>query len=207
MFQKSLKAIKRIIRRMAKSILSKKNMIMRPDGASRQGLLDLISYLNASHSLTMAEIGSYKGESAEIFLSTGKVSKIYCVDPWKQYYDDDDGAAFTDMVKVEADFDARHGGDSRVVKVKGTIETLVELISNTGVRLDVVYVDGCHTYEAVKHDIKVAMECLKPSMAIAGHDYAVGSSMWEGVVRAIEETIGKPSATFSDTSWVKMLCK
>ena len=33
------------------------------------------------------EIGSYVGDGAESILSTGKVKRLYCVDPWISHYD------------------------------------------------------------------------------------------------------------------------
>ena len=39
----------------------------------------------------------------------------------------------------------------------------------------------------------------RPKVAISGHDY----NTWGGVTQAIEESLGKPDAVFSDSSWVK----
>ena len=151
----------------------------------------------------MAEIGSYRGESAELFLSTGKVSHIYCIDPWKPFYDKSDPAAYTDMAKVERTFDSRFADDNRVTKIKGTIDDFVDMMSrrNAGMHIDFVYIDGCHTREATEHDISVVMEHIKPGLAIAGHDY-VGFS---GVKIAVDSRFGKPDKIFSDTSWRKVL--
>lgn len=197
--------LKRVARRVAAPILKRKNFQMRPDNASKSGLCDLIESVGKG-SLTMVEIGSYRGESAEVFLSTGKVAKIYCVDPWQMFYDANDGASFTDMVKVEQDFDRRHAKDSRVVKVKGTIDTFVEKFGNdrsvTG-QIDLVYIDGLHTYEGVSHDIKVTMSKIKPRLAISGHDYY--EQGWDGVCRAVNGMFGRPDATFQDGSWMKRL--
>ena len=41
----------------------------------------LISKINGEN-LTLVEIGSYMGESMEIFAQSGKFSKIICIDPW-----------------------------------------------------------------------------------------------------------------------------
>ena len=200
-----VKLLKRIARRVLAPLLKRKNFQMRPDGRSRDGLIDLVNKLG-SDNLTMVEIGSYKGESAEIFLKTGKVARIYCIDPWQMFYDPDDGAAFTDMVKVEAEFDRRHANDSRVVKVRGTVDTFVEQYKSDPEffkKIDFVYIDGLHTYEGVHHDIEMVMANFKPRVAIAGHDYYMDN--WPGIVKAINELLGEPDATFSDGSWVKKM--
>lgn len=154
--------------------------------------------------IVMVEIGSYRGESAELFLATGKVSRIYCVDPWRMFYDPQDGAAYTNMKAVEADFDRRHANDKRVVKVKGTIDDFVERYVNGPegpVSVDLVYVDGCHTYEAVKHDILTAVEHIKPKIAMSGHDWGWGGDA--ELARAVKETVGEPDEVFPDSSWLK----
>lgn len=194
--------LKRIARRILRPVLFFKKIQMRPDDSSKKALLDLIGYLDRDE-LTMVEIGSYRGESAEVFLSSGKVKRLYCVDPWQMYYDDNDGAAFTDMSKVEADFDRRHGTDARVVKVKGTVDTFVNLFADELKNVDLVYIDGLHTYDGVKHDIEMTKQFIRPKVAIAGHDFCPGT--WDGSVRAIKESLGVPDAVFADTSWIKIV--
>ena len=171
---------------------------MRTSTAQKTGLNDLIDWLGGVSGLTLVEIGSYRGESASMFLRSGKFAHVYCVDPWDDGYDINDFAGFTNMRRVEKDFDKHVGGDSRVIKVKGTIETLVK--NYPALRPDVVYIDGCHTYEAVKNDITVTLDKLKPTLAICGHDY---SDNWPGCRAAIVEMCGIPDKTFADTSWAK----
>ena len=195
----SVKLLKRIARFCFRPLLRRKRFMMRDSDVSRQSLVDLVKSLPSDRPMIMVEVGSYRGESASIFLATNRFSKIFCVDPWEMFYDPDDGAAFTDMVEVEHDFDRRVGSDSRIVKVKGTIDTFLERYP--GVKIDFAYVDGCHTYEAVKHDLKQILSACQPRVAVAGHDYSAG--LWEGVARAINESVGNPDVVFPDTSWVK----
>ena len=173
--------------------------MMRDSDIGRDSLIKLVESLPGDSPMVMIEVGSYRGESAQIFLGTNRFSRIYCIDPWKMYYDANDGAAFTDMAVVEQDFDHRVGGDDRVVKVKGTIDTFLEQYPD--VKIDFAYVDGCHTYEAVKHDLQRILSTCPPCVAVGGHDYA--DSPWEGVKRAIQECVGDPDAIFPDSSWVK----
>ena len=200
-----IRMCKRVLRLILRPVLHHKNISMRPDGNSRSGLSALLKKLSeCKNPIVMAEIGSYKGESAEMFISSGVVSRLFCVDPWKPFYDKDDGAAFTDMKKVEAEFDSRHGGDPRVVKIKGTIDNLVAIVEESGIKLDFVYIDGCHTYDAVKYDLEVALQKLKPTLAVGGHDYCEdGNGVFPGVGKAILEVVGKPDDVFEDGSWIK----
>ena len=199
MLNKLVMALKRLARHCLRPILRRKRFMMRDSEIGRKSLLSLIESLPSEGPMIMIEIGSYRGESAQIFLSTNRFSRIYCIDPWKMYYDANDGAAFTDMAAVERDFDERVGGDKRVIKVKGTIDTFLEQYPD--IKIDFAYVDGCHTYDAVKHDLQCILSSCPPRVAVAGHDYA--DKLWEGVNRAIEECIGKPDKVFPDTSWCK----
>ena len=199
MFDPFLMAMKRLARRCLKPVLRKKQIKMRESDIARKSLIALVDSLKSDAPMVMVEIGSYRGESARIFLDTNRFSRIYCVDPWKMYYDDNDGAAFTDMAEVERDFDRRVGEDGRVVKVKGTVDDFLR--RHPDMPIDFAYVDGCHTYEAVKYDLQRILSARPPRIALAGHDYT--DKPWAGVKRAIEECVGKPDAVFPDTSWVK----
>ena len=191
-------ALVRIARQCLRPLLRRKRSLMRGTETERKALISLVESLPTESPMVMIEVGSYRGESAQLFLGTNRFSRIYCIDPWKMYYDVNDGAAFTDMAEVERDFDQRVGTDERVVKVKGTIDTFLEQYPD--VAIDFAYVDGCHTYEAVKHDLQCIMSACSPRVAIGGHDY---EKSWEGVRNAIEECLGKPDNVFPDTSWVK----
>ena len=51
--------------------------------------------------ITLVEIGSYTGQSAEIFAQEFPKGKIYCIDPWLEGYDPLDIAASSNMMEVE----------------------------------------------------------------------------------------------------------
>ena len=55
---------------------------MRERKIQKDDLLELLSYIVLTN-LTLVEIGSYAGESAEIFAQSGKFSTIVCIDPWQ----------------------------------------------------------------------------------------------------------------------------
>ena len=79
---------------------------MRP---TQIGLVQLLESASShcSGKLTIVEVGSYQGESMEIFAKSGMVKKIVCIDPWKSGYDDGDIASKSDMAEVEQAFDDR----------------------------------------------------------------------------------------------------
>lgn len=180
---------------------------MRPNANGLPELVDAV-YSKANHLLSMIEIGSYAGQSMEIFAKTKKISKIICIDPWKKGYDSMDLASSTDMNEVERLFDNRLCIAKKipvdVIKHKGTINTFIqtELFSSVMNNVDFVYIDGCHTYDSVKNDITLSLEKIQPIVAICGHDWSPG---WKDVKKAILDTIGNPDKIFSDTSWLKFI--
>jgi hypothetical protein len=84
------------------------------------------------------------------------------------------------------------------------------MIGNAAIKLgakhlnvfDFVYIDGMHTYDQVKKDIKNYLPFLREGGFIGGHDYADNK---EQVVKAVNEVIGQPDAVFQDTSWIKQI--
>jgi hypothetical protein len=143
--------------------------------------------------MTILEIGSWTGVSAEIFAQN--FNYVFCVDPWEategintQY----------DMREVEKIFDNRISKYKNVVKIKTLSEKAREQAMQ--LRIDIVYIDGCHTYEAVKEDITLWKDKCK---IISGHDY--WPKKFPGVIKAVDEILGKPDKVFPDTSWIKEL--
>ena len=166
--------------------------VMRDTATLRKGLYDLIDYTGLNR-LTVVEIGSYSGESMEIFLRTGKLSEGHCVDIWTDLYDPIDRAS-AHMKVVEGVFDRRFQASPQIHKHKGTLS---QTVSNLPHAPDLVYIDGDHRYASVMADIDVAISRLDP-LFVAGHDYDL-----PGVHRAVLDSFGgEPDRVFADTSWI-----
>jgi predicted O-methyltransferase YrrM len=153
-------------------------------GIQATGLQMLIDDLPGG--LVVLEIGCYAGESARMFLNSGKVVRFFAVDTWQNT-----GEAEPYLNELLA--------DDRLVKCKGTINQFIETLP----MIDFVYIDGDHSYAAVKNDITQVLKILKPGGIIAGHDYGVGYEM--DVIRAVDEMIGKPDKVYPDTSFIKKI--
>jgi hypothetical protein len=172
---------------------------MRQDHNSIKGLIELCRSLMAKKEIQdFVEVGSFCGESALLFHEHLPEANIFCIDPWESGYDGNDVASSHDMKAVEAAFDERTSNCGRVLKMKGQSEDYADSFDLASV--DAVYLDGCHTYEAIKKDLQFWLPRCK--LAICGHDY---TSNWPGVVEAVDELIGTPDLLFCDGSWIKWL--
>ncbi len=171
--------------------------LMRPTTDLVLGLARLASRLPPNS--RMVEIGSYRGESAVIFLMAG-VAHIYCVDPWEPGYDVMDSTSFLDFEDVERGFDQRMAHSLYADKFTKMKMTSSEAAGHfDGAYLDAVYIDGNHQEAAVAEDIRLWLPKIRPGGVIAGHDF----DTWRGVQRAVEAALGRPDEIFEDSSWMK----
>lgn len=165
-----------------------------------EGLEDLIRYVNRysnTKEMNMIEIGSYAGESTKIFAKNFK--SVTAIDPFINDYDPNDvTCSFMELEKVYHTFKKVVDGHDNIKHIRMTSDDAVNLLNDS--KFDFIYIDGLHTYEQIKKDITNYLPLLKPNCLIAGHDYHKNHM---GVVKGVEELLGKPDLVFSDTSWIK----
>ena len=174
-------------------------IVMRPRDYVR-GLQDLVNeHLTGKSNLVGVEIGSFQGESAEIFLQSNAFQKLYCIDAWANGYDSTDAASYqADLAEVA--FDRRFAHDERIVKVKGYSFDVASMIPDN---LDFLYIDGCHKPEAVRQDLEMYACKVKQGGIIAGHDYE--PTHYAGLMAVVDSYFGhKPEHTYIDKSWVNI---
>lgn len=169
-----------------------------------EGLMHLIEHINTisdTNKMQMIEIGAYAGESTEIFCNHFKF--VVTIDPYIDGYDESDEACkHASMEDVLKAFQERMINYDNVALIRATSDDAIEhgLIVNK--KVDFVYIDGLHTYEQMKKDIQNYLPLIKEGGFIGGHDY---HPVWQGVVDAIEEVLGRPDKITRDTSWVVKL--
>lgn len=158
---------------------------MRNSQHNKQGLRDLCAWL--PFGCEGVEIGSYAGESAEIFAQSGKFQTLTCVDSW-----------LGDCACAEEDFDYLHHRWPNMI-VKEKLTALQYIRTRQPQSLDFVYLDADHEYQNIKAELDAIRCKIKAGGFIAGHDY---DPLHPGVMRAVNETFGRPHAIFQDTSWI-----
>lgn len=161
-------------------------------GVNCEGLLALIETLPGER-LTMVEVGSYAGESADLWAGSGKFSEIHCVDSW----------AFVGADQVEPRFQAVAGRWPRLIRThRMPSVTAARVFRQAGQKIDLVYIDASHRYEAVAADIAAWLPLVRRPGWIAGHDFG---GKFPGVIRAVHERFDKPFRVFEDSSWLVKL--
>jgi predicted O-methyltransferase YrrM len=182
--------------------MKKNKLYIMRNAQYQEGLDHLITFVNNvsnTKDMTMIEIGSYAGESTETFAKNFK--KVISIDPFYNDYDKNDiTCQYMDLTDVYKTFKTVIDKYDNVIHIRKTSDDAIDELKNMVV--DLIYIDGLHTYEQVKKDIQNYKPLIKETGFICGHDY---HPVWQGVVNAINETIGKPDEKFQDTSWLKKL--
>jgi hypothetical protein len=163
-------------------------------------LIELMENIEGTN-LTLVEVGSFMGESMEIFAKSGKFKKIYCVDPWL-----DTDTTTQNVSKSESQFDLVKSKYDFVTKIKKTSVDASNEFEDSS--LDVVYIDAEHTPESLKRDIEVWIPKIKIDGYITGHDWEFQSGILQDTILS---TIGYPDYICehvikggkSDGSWIK----
>lgn len=145
-----------------------------------------------------AEIGVFRGVFSRTLFAAAQPSRLFLVDPWensaapahaKSWYGrgsaNDMEAIHADVVKAFSA--APYAGRVEVVRSRSaqwfaTVEDQ---------SLDFVYIDGDHSYDAVREDIALAVAKVRPGGVIALDDYSLGQWWGDGVVRAVHEALAR----------------
>jgi hypothetical protein len=129
----------------------------------------------------VVELGTHYGVSFFAFceaadrLSPGTF--IYAVDTWEG---DDHASFYSDDVftKVESHWRSNHRGRSTLIRSR--FDDAVSYFDDKSI--DILHIDGLHTYEAVKHDFETWLPKMKEESLILFHDTNVrerGFGVWQ----------------------------
>jgi len=148
------------------------------------------------------EIGSYLGAST-CFLWAGvaeRGGRIWCVDTWQN--ETMPGGLRDTLAEFRANT-ARFR--NAIVEVRKRSDGLVP--ADVCPPYDLVFIDGDHSYEAVKHDLACAMQWLAPTGVIALHDTAEFSGPSRALGEALASGHYKLSGHVGNLSWIRRALK
>jgi len=138
----------------------------------------------------VAEVGVWRGHSSVGFLRFLPSIKVFhAVDPWLKYPD----YSNSNDKKADGDFyldeqicrDRLYSFRNKVQYHKDFSEEAAKAIPNNS--LDFVFLDGNHSYEYVKKDIKIWTKKIRIGGILAGHD--VDNVNFPGVRQAVDELL------------------
>lgn len=119
---------------------------------------------------TAVEVGSHRGDFAEVLLASWKGGRLLCVDPYLPDYDPVDPASGGDRLKDLAACQRRLDRfPGRGNLLLATSLAIAETLPDGSV--DFVYLDACHQLEAVTADLAAWWPKVRPGGVLAGHDW------------------------------------
>jgi len=148
---------------------------------------DVVTSLIRKHDCKyVCEVGVAFGTQSEHVLANTNVKLLYSIDPYIFYPND----GFPDGAKSEYWMDvlfhitsarlARYGIRSCLIRKKSS-EAILLIADDT---LDLVYIDGDHSYESVTHDLQAWYQKVMPGGLIVGDDY--GHQFFPGLKKAVD---------------------
>jgi hypothetical protein len=184
---------------------------MRAPGYNTEGLKQFINDLPPG--IDMVEIGSFEGDSAELFLESGKIARFLSVDAYSDDLavsgegyngdqidmNDPDRKGLTPIQAAAKRFKQRII-DRYAIASQLRVSSAVASQLMSWREFDMVYIDGNHLRHAVAADIMCWLPRVKVGGLIAGHDYNL-DQYHNGVVEAVNAIFGKPERVYPDHSW------
>jgi predicted O-methyltransferase YrrM len=141
---------------------------------------------------TYLEIGSFMGLSATVFASCvasrrNKNARIFCVDTWEGSVEHQDLAVIKnkelyDVFKANI---TRAEVDHLITPCRGKSVEVASQFNNNSI--DIIFIDGDHTYEGSLADMKAWLPKLKKGGRFLGHDAIPMENPTCGVRRALRD--------------------
>ena len=169
------------------------------------GLYDQAVHSAPAEGASLVEVGCWLGRStaylADAIRRSGKAIRLTAVDTWTGCDSDPTGAEARTMLAAGEPLYSRFlanivrcGLAPYITPLR--IRSPVAAESFAPASLDLVYIDGEHTYDAVWADIAAWRSRVKPGGILAGHDYDMPA-----VRSAVHDAFGPDVPTVGRASW------
>jgi MMP 1-O-methyltransferase len=157
-----------------------------------------LAYLadTASKSNVIVEVGSWKGRST-LALACNTSGTVYAVDTWKGTEQQGDELAQHEEGWLLEEFKRNTTGLDNIVICEGPSMEMAKRYE--GLLIDMLFIDGYHTYEGVRDDILSWSPMVRPGGVICGHDYI--PPYWDGLLKAVHELVPKFRVVPNTTIW------
>ncbi len=142
------------------------------------------------------EIGVHLGLNARELFNRLRPKKLHLIDPWQELSGAEHAGTWYERVTqeemdgyykaVQRSFQPQVSRGLVEIHRKMSWDALPAFEDNS---VDWIYVDGDHSYKAVKRDLEMSYAKVKPGGMIAGDDYKLGAWWGDGIVRAVHELL------------------
>lgn len=138
----------------------------------------------------IVEIGSYLGASS-CFLAEGlpKDSILYCIDTWQNdAMTEGERDTFEEFIHNTSSF------KEKIIPIRGMSHNMIGTIKGkTNNRIDMLFIDGDHSYEGVKKDWDLYSPLLKSGSIVVFHDIGWADGVKKVVREDVKPLISKDS--------------
>lgn len=153
-----------------------------------------------ANNATCAEIGVWKGDFSERIRATAQPRTLHLIDPWRfepsypqRWYGGAGARNQDDMDRIYQDVVRRFADDPRVIVHR--LDSKSSAKSLAAVTFDWVYIDGDHSYKAVRDDLDLWAPKIRPGGVLAGDDYTWRDEQGTyPVKRAVQDFLAQRSA-------------
>ncbi len=154
-----------------------------------------VAIIQGIHAATMAEVGVWRGEFAEVVLrQCPGVERYYGIDPWRHLDDWNKPANQPNdtfaQIKAEALSRTDFARDRRIVLQGKTLEVARQLPEHG---LDFAYIDGDHTLRGITIDLLTVWPKMRDGGLVGGDDFC--SHVWQHA-KSFEPTFVFPFAVY-----------
>lgn len=153
---------------------------------------------------SIVEIGVFKGCTSKQLRTLFPDALLYLVDPWKLYeeYLTIEAGPISQIPEVyERAFEEVKKTFEKDSHVKIVRKTSLEAALEIPDGIDLVYIDGNHSYLHVKQDIQYWFSKIRPGGILSGHDY--DPILFPDVIRAVDEMFPEGVLTGQNFTWLK----
>ena len=140
------------------------------------------------------ELGTHYGHSYFAFcqsiIESGCATKSFAVDTWKG---DEHSGIYSDDIYIEVDACNQKKYSAFSTLLRTTFDNALAYFSNESI--DLLHIDGLHTYEAVLHDFRSWLPKLAPGALVIFHDTNVRErnfgvwKLWEELIKEYPNNI------------------
>jgi predicted O-methyltransferase YrrM len=154
------------------------------DGWMDEAELEFLA-TTASRSKIIAELGSWKGRST-LAMAENTTGVVFAIDVWEDNPLAPTGQGMRGSIFPEFQHNTRN--QYNICPVVLDTNTASSVMRRAGIRFDMIFIDACHDFEAVRQDILQWLPLLSRSGVLCGHDFF---GDYPGVAQAVKLLIPK----------------